>query len=190
MQTIEGLRSGLSHPAAAVGAAKINFGISTSHSSLRSSCVRRTEPPAGSLNSASTTPVRVSVRRPLAVRATTFTKNLERLLKHEVGQALFGEVVLEADRQGLLSDEHFTMGHAVNVLCRSPNPEDHQHRSRGPLLSRAWLNWHFGARVQTGRRDELSGGFRCVGSIRFPGTHIADLKSLYSNYSAKRSLSA
>ena len=41
--------------------------------------------------------------------ATTFTKNWERLLKHGVGQALFGEVVLEADRQGLLSDEHFTV---------------------------------------------------------------------------------
>jgi len=41
--------------------------------------------------------------------ATTFTKNRERLLKHRVGQALFGEVVLEADRRGLLSDEHFTV---------------------------------------------------------------------------------
>jgi transposase len=41
--------------------------------------------------------------------ATTFTKNRERLLKHRVGQALFDEVVLEADRRGLLSDEHFTV---------------------------------------------------------------------------------
>ena len=41
--------------------------------------------------------------------ATTFTKNRERLLRHGVGQALFGEVVLEADRQGLLSNEHFTV---------------------------------------------------------------------------------
>ena len=41
--------------------------------------------------------------------ATAFTKNRERLLRHGVGQALFGEVVLEADRQGLLSDEHFTV---------------------------------------------------------------------------------
>ncbi len=43
--------------------------------------------------------------------ATTFTKNRERLLRHGVGQALFGEVVLEADRQGLLSDEHFRALH-------------------------------------------------------------------------------
>ncbi len=41
--------------------------------------------------------------------ASTFTKNRERLLKHRVGQALFDEVVLEADRRGLLSDEHFTV---------------------------------------------------------------------------------
>jgi len=41
--------------------------------------------------------------------ATTFTKNRERLLKHRVGQALFDQVVLEADRRGLLSDEHFTV---------------------------------------------------------------------------------
>ena len=41
--------------------------------------------------------------------ATTFTKNRERLLKHRVVQALFDEVVLEADRRGLLSDEHFTV---------------------------------------------------------------------------------
>ncbi len=41
--------------------------------------------------------------------ATTFTKNRERLLKHGVGQALFGEVVLEAERQGRLSDDRFTV---------------------------------------------------------------------------------
>ena len=40
---------------------------------------------------------------------TTFTKNRERLLQHRVGQTLFDEVVLEADRHGLLSDEHFTV---------------------------------------------------------------------------------
>ncbi len=40
---------------------------------------------------------------------TGFTKNRERVLKHQVGQALFDEVVLEADRRGLLSDEHFTV---------------------------------------------------------------------------------
>jgi transposase len=38
---------------------------------------------------------------------TVFTKNRQRLLEHRVGQQLFDEVVLAADRRGLLSDEHF-----------------------------------------------------------------------------------
>ncbi len=41
--------------------------------------------------------------------ATVFTKNLERILKHRVGQQLFDEVVAEAYERGLLSDEHFTV---------------------------------------------------------------------------------
>ena len=40
---------------------------------------------------------------------TVFTKNRRRLLEHRVGQALFDEVLLEADRRGLLSDEHFSV---------------------------------------------------------------------------------
>ena len=42
--------------------------------------------------------------------ATVFTKNRLRLLEHQVGQQLFDEVVLAADRRSLLSDEHFTVG--------------------------------------------------------------------------------
>ena len=40
---------------------------------------------------------------------TTFTKNRDPLLKHQVGQQLFYEVVLEAYQSGMLSDEHFTV---------------------------------------------------------------------------------
>jgi transposase/sulfur relay (sulfurtransferase) complex TusBCD TusD component (DsrE family) len=40
---------------------------------------------------------------------TVFTKNRERLLKHQVGQRLFDEVVAQAHERGLLSDEHFTV---------------------------------------------------------------------------------
>ena len=40
---------------------------------------------------------------------TVFTKNRKRLLEHRVGHALFDEVVMAADRLGLLSDEHFTV---------------------------------------------------------------------------------
>ncbi len=41
--------------------------------------------------------------------ATTFTKNRKRLLEHTIEQSPSDEVVLEADHQGLLSDEHFTV---------------------------------------------------------------------------------
>ena len=41
--------------------------------------------------------------------ATTFTKNRQRLLRHEVAQRFFDEVVVQADGLGLLSDEHFTV---------------------------------------------------------------------------------
>jgi transposase len=40
---------------------------------------------------------------------TVFTKNHKRLLEHNVGQSLFDEVVMEANRSNLLSDEHFTV---------------------------------------------------------------------------------
>ena len=40
---------------------------------------------------------------------TVFTKNRERLLRHQVGQELFDEVVGRAHERGLLSDEHFTV---------------------------------------------------------------------------------
>ena len=40
---------------------------------------------------------------------TVFTKNRRRLLEHRTGQALFDEVVWEADSRGLLSDEHFSV---------------------------------------------------------------------------------
>jgi transposase len=40
---------------------------------------------------------------------STFSKNRERLLRHRVAQQFFDQVVLAADRFGLLSDEHFTV---------------------------------------------------------------------------------
>lgn len=41
--------------------------------------------------------------------ASTFSKNRERLLTHDVSQRFFDAVVKQARRQGLLSDEHFTV---------------------------------------------------------------------------------
>ena len=40
---------------------------------------------------------------------TVFTKNRRRLLEHRAAQALVDEVVWEATRRGLLSDEHFSV---------------------------------------------------------------------------------
>ncbi len=40
---------------------------------------------------------------------SSFTKNRERLLRHQVGQQLFDAIAGFADGQGLLSDEHFTV---------------------------------------------------------------------------------
>jgi IS5 family transposase len=41
--------------------------------------------------------------------ASTFAKNRQRLLDHEVAQRFFDEVVLQADQRGVLSDAHFTV---------------------------------------------------------------------------------
>ena len=40
---------------------------------------------------------------------TVFAKNRRRLLEHRIGQSLFDQVVVKADRRGLLSDEHFSV---------------------------------------------------------------------------------
>ena len=40
---------------------------------------------------------------------TTFSKNRERLLEHEVSRHFFDAVVAEARRRRLLSDDHFTV---------------------------------------------------------------------------------
>ena len=40
---------------------------------------------------------------------STFSKNRERLLQHQVGQQFFDAVVRQADERRLLSDEHFTV---------------------------------------------------------------------------------
>lgn len=44
-----------------------------------------------------------------AFDASTFSKNRERLLTHDVAAQFFDAVLAEAERHGLLSDEHFTV---------------------------------------------------------------------------------
>ncbi|CAA9571610.1 MAG: Transposase, IS4 family [uncultured Thermomicrobiales bacterium] len=61
--------------------------------------------------------------------ASSFTKNREWLLRHEVAQRFFDEVVFEADRLGLLSDAHFTVdGTLIEAAAslKSPRPKDGQ----------------------------------------------------------------
>ena len=41
--------------------------------------------------------------------ATTFTKNRDRLVEHEVARQFFEEVVRQAKKAGLMSAEHFTV---------------------------------------------------------------------------------
>src|SRR6266702_4737140 len=54
---------------------------------------------------------------------TTFSKNRQRLLRHEVAQRFFDEVVLQADRLGLLSDEHLTVDGANRCAnAAAPGP--------------------------------------------------------------------
>ena len=48
---------------------------------------------------------------------TVFTKNRRRLLEHRIGQSLFDQVVVEADRQKLLSDEHFSVDGTLDRGC-------------------------------------------------------------------------
>jgi len=50
---------------------------------------------------------------------TTFTKNRERFLKHDLGQQLFDEVLGRAHERNLLSDEHFTVDGTLIEACAS-----------------------------------------------------------------------
>jgi transposase len=51
---------------------------------------------------------------------TTFTKNRQRLLDHDVAERFFAAVVRHADARGLLSDEHFTVDGTLIEAAASP----------------------------------------------------------------------
>ena len=79
---------------------------------------------------------------------TVFTKNRRRLLEHKIGQSLFDEVVWEADRQGLLSDEHFNVDGMLREAVASiksfrrvkSGPKMYQSGESGADKPRAVLN--------------------------------------------------
>jgi len=67
---------------------------------------------------------------------TTFSKNRERLLRHEVADAFFAEVVAEAKRRRLLSSEHFTVDGTLleawaSLKSYRPRDEDDDQRPGG-----------------------------------------------------------
>jgi transposase len=66
---------------------------------------------------------------------TVFTKNRRRLLRHDVAQRFFDEVVRQAAGLGLLSDEHFTVdGTLIEAAAslKSFRPKDGPPRNRPP----------------------------------------------------------
>jgi transposase len=65
---------------------------------------------------------------------TSFTKNRERLLSHDIAAAFLGEVVREADRRRLLSQEHFSVDGTLLqswASLKSYRPRDEQDGPRG-----------------------------------------------------------
>ena len=69
--------------------------------------------------------------------ATVFTKNRRRLLRHKVGRKLFEEVICEADRLGLMSDEHFSVdGTLIEAAARIKS-----FRRRGDAAETVLRDW-------------------------------------------------
>ncbi len=79
---------------------------------------------------------------------STFSKNRERLLRHRVSQVFFDEVVRQADRLHLLSDEHFTVdGTLIEAAAslKSFRPKDEPPpppRPDGGSPSNRWVDFH------------------------------------------------
>lgn len=78
---------------------------------------------------------------------TVFTKNRQRLLKHDVARQFFDEVVRQAAGLGLLSDEHFTVDGtlieaAASLKSFRPKDEPPSQGSGGGTPSNRWVNFH------------------------------------------------
>src|SRR3954467_470680 len=79
---------------------------------------------------------------------STFTRNRERLLRAHVSRQFFDEVVVQADRLHLLSDEHFTVdGTLIEAAAslKSFRPKDEppsSPRPAGGSPSNRWVDLH------------------------------------------------
>ena len=86
---------------------------------------------------------------------STFSKNRERLLAQQVSREFFDAVVRQADRQGLLSDEHFSVdGTLIEAAAslKSFRPKDEPpppRRPDGGRPSNRWVNFHGETRSNT-----------------------------------------
>ena len=79
---------------------------------------------------------------------STFSKNRARLLRHHVSREFFDVVVLQADRQHLLSDEHFSVDSTLieaAASLKSFRPKDEPpppKRPDGGSPSNRWVDFH------------------------------------------------
>jgi len=78
---------------------------------------------------------------------TVFTKNRQRLLKHDVARRFFDEVVRQPAGLGLLSDEHFSVDGtlieaAASLKSFRPKDEPPSQRPDGGSDSNRWVNFH------------------------------------------------
>ena len=76
--------------------------------------------------------------------ASTFSKNRERLLRHEAADAFFAEVVAEAERRKLLSADHFTVDgtllEAWASLKATAPATSRTHRPDPAAAIRTWIS--------------------------------------------------
>jgi hypothetical protein len=70
---------------------------------------------------------------------SVFSKNRDRLLEHEVVESFFTEVMVLADKQGLLSREHFSVDGTLIQAWRATSRQQaslYRYRSSRPLVLR------------------------------------------------------
>ena len=84
-----------------------------------------------------------------AFNHSSFSKNRERLMRHDVAHEFFAEVVAEARKNRLMSEEHFSVdGTLIEAWAslKSFRPKDERDDDKGPpdagTPSNPWVNFH------------------------------------------------
>ena len=102
---------------------------------------------------------------------STFSKNRQRLLDHNVARQFFDEIVVAASRLDLLSDEHFTVdGTLIEAAAslKSFRPKDKPPADEPPLMIPAVTISSNSSRSHSVTSVEGSAGLR-----RMPGTLVS-----------------